>query len=151
MEDTRTDIEQQTPQPNPDLQSLEPLVGTWQVSGPEIEGKVTYDWLEGGFFLLQRFDFVHSGHKVKGLELIGHERGFGTEPSQDIKSRIYDNAGNTFEYVYEVTDDTLTIWAGEKGSPAYYRGEWRDDGNSNAGAWVYPGGGGYNSTMTRIV
>ena len=146
-DDTST---QQTPQPNPDLQSLERLVGTWQVSGPNIAGQVRYEWLEGGFFLVQHFDFVHSGRKVKGLELIGHEQGFGNEPSQDIKSRIYDNAGNTFEYVYQVTDDTLTIWAGEKGSPAFYRGEWRDDGTTNAGAWVYPNGGGYDSTMTRI-
>jgi hypothetical protein len=50
---------------------------------------------------------------------------------------------------YEVDDDTLTIWGGEKGSPAYYKGMWSDDGNTNAGAWVYPDGG-YESTMTRI-
>ena len=141
---------QEAPQPNPGLKSLEKLVGTWNVSGPDISGQVRYEWLEGGFFLVQHFDFIHSGHEVKGLELIGYEKGFGAEPSQDIKSRIYDNMGNTFEYVYEVNDDTLTIWAGEKGSPACYRGEWRDDGNTNAGAWVYPGGGGYESTMTRV-
>ena len=140
----------QAPQPNPGLKSLEKLIGTWNVSGPDISGQVRYAWLEGGFFLVQHFDFVHSGHKVKGLELIGYERGFGAEPSKDIKSRIYDNAGNTFEYVYEVNDDTLTIWAGEKGSPAFYRGEWQGDGDTNAGAWVYPGGGGYASTMTRV-
>ena len=141
---------QAVPQPNPGLENLEKLVGTWNVSGPDISGQVRYEWLEGGFFLVQHFDFVHSGHKVKGLELIGYEKGFGAEPSQDIKSHIYDNLGNTFEYVYEVSDDTLMIWAGEKGSPARYRGEWRDDGNTNAGAWVYPGGGGYDSTMTRV-
>lgn len=141
---------QQPVKPNPDLKSLARLVGTWQVSGPDIDGRVTYEWLEGGFFLLQHFDFVHGGRDVKGVELIGHEQGFRTEPSEAIKSRIYDNAGNTFEYVYEVTDDTLTIWAGERGSPAYYQGHWSDDGNTNVGAWVYPGGGGYASTMTRV-
>jgi hypothetical protein len=53
------------------------------------------------------------------------------------------------DYVYELDGDTLTIWGGEKGSPAYYRGTFSEDGNSATGAWVYPGGG-YESTMTRI-
>jgi hypothetical protein len=38
---------------------------------------------------------------------------------------------------------------GEKGSPAVYRGEWSDDGDTLAGEWQYPGGG-YKETMTRI-
>jgi hypothetical protein len=58
--------------------------------------------------------------------------------------------GNTLDYVYELEGDTLTIWGGEKGSPAYFRGTFSADGNSCAGAWVYPGGGGYESTMTRV-
>ncbi len=137
--------------PHPRLRSLDKLVGLWQVSGPDIEGTTVYEWLEGGFFLLQRFDFIHGGRNVKGLEVIGLERAFGAvEPSTDIKSRIYDNAGNTFDYVYEVTHTTLTIWGGERGSPAYYKGAWSEDGNTCAGAWVYPGGG-YESIMTRIM
>lgn len=136
------------PAPNPELRSLDRLVGTWRVSGPDIAGTTRYEWLDGGFFLVQHFDFVHGGRSVKGLELIGFERGFGAEPSRDIRSRIYDNAGNTFDYVYEVTGEDLTIWAGKRDSPAYYRGAWSDDGNTCAGAWVYPGGG-YESTMRR--
>ena len=53
-------------------------------------------------------------------------------------------------YVYELEGDTLTIWAGEKGSPAYFKGEFNPDGDTVTGAWVYPGGGGYDSTMTRV-
>lgn len=75
---------------------------------------------------------------------------FGEEPSRDIRSRIYDTTGNTFDYTYEVNDETLMIWGGEKGSPANYEGKWSDDGNTNVGAWHYPGGGGYESTMTRV-
>jgi hypothetical protein len=50
---------------------------------------------------------------------------------------------------YEIEGDTLTIWGGERGSPAYCRGTFAEDGKSATGAWVYPGGG-YDSTMTRI-
>jgi len=142
--------QQRPPQPNPDLKSLEKLVGTWKVSGPEIKGKVTFEWMEGGFFLIQHFDFIQGGHKVKGMEVIGHIQPFGEEPSKDIRSRIYDTMGNTFDYTYEVNDETLMIWGGERGSPAYYEGKWSDDGNINTGAWHYPDGGGYESTMTRV-
>jgi hypothetical protein len=74
------------------------------------------------------------------------------KPSDDIHSRFYGSQGETFDYVYEISDDgtTLTIWGGEKGSPAYYRGTFNDDDTANTGAWVYPDGGGYTSTMTKI-
>lgn len=138
------------PGPNPDLKSLERLVGTWKESGG-IEGEITYEWMEGGFFLIQRIDLERYGHKIKGIEIIGHLQPFGEEPSKDIKSRFYSFLdGMTLDYVYEVDGDTLTIWGGERGSPAYYKGTFGDDGNTLTGAWVYPGGGGYESIATRV-
>jgi hypothetical protein len=142
--------QQAEPEPSPDLRALDRLVGTWNVSGGA-NGTVTYEWLEGGFFLLQHVDFEQEGRRIKGLEVIGHERPFGAEqPGPDLKSRFYDSMGNTLDYVYELEGDTLTIWGGERGSPAYFRGTFSADGDSCAGAWVYPGGGGYDSTMTRV-
>jgi hypothetical protein len=66
-------------------------------------------------------------------------------------SRFYDSTGNTVDYVYELAGNTLTIWAGAKGSPAYYRGEFSADNQTLSGDWVYPGGGGYSSTMTPVL
>jgi hypothetical protein len=66
-----------------------------------------------------------------------------------VPSRFYDNIGNTLDYVYELEGDTLTIWGGEKGSPAYSKGMFSDDGHTLSSEWVYPGGGGYRSIMTR--
>jgi hypothetical protein len=71
-----------------------------------------------------------------------------SEPSEDIKSRAYTNTGDTLDYVYELEGDTLTIWGGEKGSPAYYRGTFSADGEILTGAWQWPGGG-YEATSTR--
>jgi hypothetical protein len=140
---------QQPPEPNPDRKGLDRLVGTWEVSGGA-EGRVTYEWMEGGFFLIQRVDLEQYGQKIKGIEVIGHEREFGAEPDEDIKSRFYDNMSNTLDYVYELDGDTLTIWGGQKGSPAYSKGKFSDDGDTLSSEWVYPGGGGYRSTMTRV-
>src|SRR5918998_3958693 len=137
------------PEPSPDLKRLDRLVGTWEMSG-DVQGTVAFEWMEGGFFLVQRVDLVQYGQRIKGIEVIGHERKFGAEPSEDIKSRFYSNTGDTLDYVYELEGNILTIWAGERGSPAYYRGTFSEDGNALTGAWHYPGGGGYEATSTRV-
>jgi hypothetical protein len=145
MTDQHNPQETKTPQPNPDMKSLDRLVGTWQVTGGA-QGTTRYEWMEGGFFLMQHVDLGES----KGIEIIGHEHKYGQEPSPEIKSRYYGEFGHTFDYVYEIQGDTLMIWFGEKGSPAFYRGTFSADGNTLTGDWVYPGGGGYSSVSTRI-
>ncbi len=139
----------QPPTPQPDLKRLDRLVGTWKVTGGA-QGQVTYEWMEGGFFLIQHVALEQYGHTTEGIEIIGHLRPFGEEPSPDIHSRYYDNMGNTLDYVYELDEDTLTIWGGARSSPAYYKGTFSDDGNTLSGAWHYPGGGGYEATTTRV-
>ncbi|MEP7339648.1 MAG: hypothetical protein ABI977_18060 [Acidobacteriota bacterium] len=140
---------QQLPQPNTDLKSLDRLVGTWQVSG-DAQGQIRYEWKEGGFFLVQDFDLLHGGRHIKGIEIIGHLQGLGEEPGKEIRTRVYSFLdGLTLDYVYELEDSTLTIWGGEKGSPAYYKGTFSDDGNTLTGGWVWPGGG-YETTTTRV-
>lgn len=139
----------ETPKPNSDLKNFERLVGTWKVSGG-LQGTQTFEWAEGGFFLIQHFDFDHDGRKVKGIEIIGHEHKFGDAPSAEIKTRAYSFMdGMTLDYVYEMDGDTLTIWGGEKNSPAYFKGEFSEDGNRLTGGWVYPGGG-YQATAIRV-
>jgi hypothetical protein len=42
---------------------------------------VTYEWMEGGFFLIQRVDLgQQDGQRITGIEVIGRERPFGAEP-----------------------------------------------------------------------
>jgi hypothetical protein len=150
---TDTQAENLESRPNPDLKIFDKLVGSWKVADPSgkgaVQGTITFEWMEGGFFLMQRVDLEHNGHKVRGLEIIGHEQGFGGEPGKEIKSRFYSTTGDTLDYVYELEGDTLTIWGGEKGSPAYFKGKFSEDGDSFTGGWVYPGGG-YAASGTRI-
>lgn len=140
-----------TPQTGPSegVRALDRLVGRWTVTGGA-EGTVRYEWMPGRFFLLQHIELTQYGEPVTGFEVIGKLRPFGEPDSEDVHSRFYDALGNTFDYVYELTGDTLMIWGGAKGSPAYYRGTFSADGDTVTGAWVYPGGGGYESTMTRV-
>lgn len=135
--------------PSEAVTALGRLVGTWAVTGGA-EGTVRYEWMEGGFFLLQHVELTQFGEPVTGMEVIGNLHPFGEPVGSDVVSRFYDSRGNTLDYVYELVGDTLTIWGGVRGGPAYFTGEFSADGSTVTGAWVYPGGGGYDSTMTRI-
>ncbi len=78
---------QQPTEPNPALDSLDAMAGTWYLSGREsspdgeIHGRVIFEWMEGGFYLVQRIDIDHSGRKIMGVEYIGYE-----ESSETLKS-----------------------------------------------------------------
>jgi hypothetical protein len=139
-------MQQEPPRPDPDLRSLDKLIGTWRVTG-EAEGTTTYEWADGGFFLFQHVELGGT----KGLEIIGHEHAYGQEPSADIRSRYYGfGEGETLDYTYELKDNTLKIWMGERDSPAFYEGTFNDDASILTGAWHYPGGGGYSTVSTKI-
>lgn len=136
------------PAPSAAVAALDRLIGEWTVTGGA-EGVVSYEWMPGRFFLVQHVELTQFGEHVTGIEMIGNLHPFGEEAGTDVVSRFYDSMGNTFDYVYELEGDTLTIWGGEKGSPAYFRGSFGAGDRVLDGAWVYPGGGGYASTMTR--
>ena len=76
------------PQPNPDLQSLDQLIGTWRVSD-EAEGEVRYEWMDGRCVMMQHFDLLHGGRRILGFEVIGHLQPLGVEPSPEIRTRVY--------------------------------------------------------------
>ena len=146
--DTENQV-QQMPKPNPDLKSLEKFIGTWKLSGGA-QGTIRFEWMEGGFFLIQHVELEHNGRKHKGIEIIGHEQKIGAEPSKEIKSRYYGfRDGITQDYVYEADGDNLTIWMGEKGSSSYCKGKFSEDGDTMTAEWIYPGGG-YKVTGTRV-
>ena len=135
--------------PPADLKALgDRLVGTWKVSG-EAEGETSWEWMEGGFFLIQRGWTRRAGMEQRYIQIIGYDRMPGAKPADAITGRLYTDGGDTLSYVCEVDGDTMTIWMGEKGSPAKYSGTFSADGNTIEGDWEWPGGG-YLETMTRV-
>jgi hypothetical protein len=54
--------------PHPDLRRLQPLIGQWRIEAPDVQGEVVYEWMEGGFFFIQRFDLANFGSRHKGIE-----------------------------------------------------------------------------------
>jgi hypothetical protein len=144
-----------SPKPNAALKSLDVMVGAWDLEGREagsdgdINGRLSFAWMKGGFYLVQHVDVDYAGRKVNGVEYIGYD-----DASGSLRSYFFSNEGPgpfggvAIEYVWEVDDGTLTIWGGEIGSPANFRGTFNDDRDTIAGRWEWPGGG-YSATLTR--
>ena len=126
------------------LRTLDRLVGTWTISGPDdLSGEIRYEWMDGGRFLVQDVDLHSAGERTRGVEYIGYD-----EASGELRSHFFGAGGEILEYTYRLEGDDLTIWFGGTDSPARFEGRFSDDGTRNHGAWQWPGGG-YESTMTR--
>jgi hypothetical protein len=72
-ENTTNDVQpyEQPPEPSPNLKNLgNRLVGAWEVSG-DAQGRVSFEWMEGGFFLIQRVELEQYGQKVRGIHDVG--------------------------------------------------------------------------------
>jgi hypothetical protein len=93
MADSNTDA-QANPQPlkpSPALRSLDRLIGTWKVSGPDLDRRVTFEWMEGGFFLMQHVQLNQGGQKSHGIEIIGHD-----QESNTLKSHYFGSTGKSW-------------------------------------------------------
>ena len=132
---------QQPPQPDPALKLLDRFVGSWRMTGRTLDSDVdnitasaSYEWLPGGFFMLQRFQADFLGMRIESFELIGYDPETGTFPST-----VYSNmAGTPLAYRWEVDGDELTITTDVLG--ATFRGRWSEDGRTFAGGWrPHPG------------
>jgi hypothetical protein len=79
--------------PPADLKTLgDRLIGNWRVSG-EAEGQTSWEWMDGGFFLIQRGWIRREGVEQTYLQLIGHDRMPGSEPAEAITGRLLHQHG----------------------------------------------------------
>jgi len=127
---------EQQSKPAPELMSLEVLIGNWRndlefKNNPENKGtgSITYEWLEGGFFLIHRFDqiFTKEGSH-KGISIISYDK-----ESQSCVSHFFDNQGNKREYKVSIQNDIFKF----TGPWERYTGEFSEDKNTITGTWEY--------------
>lgn len=118
------------------------LLGRWRMHGPSIEGEVAFDWLEGGFFLVHRFDLHAEQESPKGVEYIGWN-----EKTHTLRSQLYGVDGSRFTYTWELEGNRLTTWFGEPGAPVKSVGTVVSPDRIEA-AWQGPDGG-YSYTLDR--
>jgi hypothetical protein len=134
-----SDAQSQMPTPNPKLKTLDPMIGTWKVTGrtigadeDNISGEIIVEWLPGGFFLKQttRINFADM-FEPQGLELVGYDA-----EKDALTSVVYSNmAPFPVPYTWEMNGDKLTIHM-EAGATMHatvskdgksFEGSWRPD------------------------
>jgi hypothetical protein len=130
------------PKPGPKHKQLEPLIGDWRTSGstiatasePAIEfnGTDSYEWLEGGFFVLHRVDVLLGGQPVKGVETIWYD-----PPSGAYRTHFVDVGGNTSAYEVRLDGRTWTMASQSE----RFSGSFSEDRKTLSGRWERKGGG----------
>lgn len=142
---------QESAVPSPALKVLDVMVGTWDLKGrdfttnAEIGGQSTFEWLEGGFFLVHRFRLGYAGKQFAGVEYIGYD-----EKRRHLRTHVFSNQNpDPLEYTWEVDADTFTNWFGDVGASNRYKGRFSEDKNTLIGQWEWPGGG-YEASMTKV-
>ncbi len=132
------DTRGQLPTPDPALERLDRLVGTWSMEGHlvgsddiVIKGETTFRWLPGGSFLEQRNTLDFMGLNIDSLELIGSDPETGTFPST-----VYSNLSPApLPYRWEVDGDTVKIAVSYGPLDATFTGSFGEDGQSFGGGW----------------
>ena len=134
--------------PNPALEPLTPLVGTWRTSGTHplvpgvtFHGRTSFEWHEGGAFLLMRSE-IDEPEVPSGVAVIGSDDAAGTftmiyfderevsrrytvEVAPGVVSWHRDEAGFAQRMVLTVAADGARIDA--QGTMSRDGGAWEDD------------------------
>jgi hypothetical protein len=125
------------------LDRLDVLTGQWEMEarfeagyfGPGSApitsrgGRTAFEWLEGRFFLTQRFMTEHPD-APSGIAIIGA----GTEPDA-FTQHYYDSRGVARVYQMSLDGRVWKLWREAPGFWQRYTGVISDDGNTITGAW----------------
>jgi hypothetical protein len=150
-----TQAPQQSLAPDPALQRLEKLIGTWDMKGrtldsdeDNITGWNTFEWLPGGFFLKSFGEIDFKGVKIQSLELIAYDPASGTFPAS-----VYSNmSGTVLPYWWDIQGNTVT----HRDKTSKYTGTFSEDGQTLSGGWrpneseKQSPENAYDAVMTRV-
>jgi hypothetical protein len=92
-------------------------------------GRTTFSWLDGNFFLIQRFTAEHPA-APRGIAIIG----VAADPDT-FSQHYYDSRGVARVYQMSLADGVWKIW---REAPRFWQrftGVFADDGNTIKGAW----------------
>jgi hypothetical protein len=122
--------------PDPALASLNALVGEWSIEGSHplfpsttVRGTTTFAWLDGGFFLVQRWS-VELPEFPDGIAIIGKDTA-----TDSLSEHYYDSRGVARVYEMSLSDG---LWTLSRDGPPFsqrFRGRFSDDGTTITGSW----------------
>src|SRR6185436_3111990 len=95
---------------DPALQPFDALIGTWATEATHprfdgvVPGSITFEWLEGGHYLVQRSRNEHE-HFPDGISVIG-----APEDGDGLVMEYFDSRGVRRTYGISIEDGVLRIW-----------------------------------------
>jgi hypothetical protein len=97
--------------PNPALQPFKDLVGEWQTTGSHplapgitLHGRTSFDWLEGGTFLIMRSE-IHEPNFPSGVAIFGSD-----DAAKKYFMLYFDERGVSRKYDVSITANELKWW-----------------------------------------
>ena len=122
--------------PRSKLEPFEALIGEWTVEmthpaveGTVIRGRTTYEWLEGGRFLIQHAVNEHPDFP-DSLSVVGVMEG-----DTDLSMQYFDSRGVHRVYVVAFDGRELTLTRDEPGFAQRLSATLSDDGSTFEGVW----------------
>jgi hypothetical protein len=123
---TQDPVQHPTPKTNPALVQLEVLIGEWEMElslAPAARGRVTFEWLEGGAFLVERM-----GDSATWL--------IGRDESVETYCVLYfDSRGVSRLYEMSLEGNVWKIWRNAPGFSQRFAATFGGDGHTITGYW----------------
>jgi hypothetical protein len=123
----------QTPR-SPELEAFDALIGEWRVEATHpafpstvVDGRTTFEWLEGERFLVQRSSNDHPDFP-DSISVIGFA-------DDELTAHYFDSRGVFRIYRVAMEGDTLRMWRDEPGFSQRLEAKLSDDGATLAGVW----------------
>lgn len=125
--------------PNPAIQELEILAGDWRMelsnasflpsSSDTMTGHVSFEWMEGGAFLIMYMGETPSG-PPDAVWVIGRD---GSTPNYTVL--YYDNRKVSRVYEMSYLDGTWKMWRNSPDFSQRFEGKVSEDGNTITAHW----------------
>jgi hypothetical protein len=116
--------------PNPALKPFEALVGEWQTTGSHpyvpgvvLHGRTSFDWLEGGAFLIMRSE-IDEPHFPDGVVIFGSD-----DAAKKVVMLHFDERGVSRIYDVTMAGNQLTWWRDDLSFSQRFVITIEDDGN----------------------
>jgi hypothetical protein len=118
------------------IEALEPLIGEWVTEvrlppggGDPVRGRTTFEWLEGGGYLIQRAT-TDDPVFPRGVMVIGP-----TADGERVVQHYFDSRGVARVYEISFDDGVLRLWRDGADFAQRYSGRLSADGTTIEGAW----------------
>jgi hypothetical protein len=159
MSDNNTDSQTNLQPSNPALERLGVFVGEWNIEITSMSfhpdpsavarGHTSFDWLEGGAFLIQHFE-VPNTEFPRGLAIIGPD-----DAAETYGMLYFDSRGVSRIYRMTLSGGIWTVWREFPGFSQRFIGTFSNDNNIIAARWEKSSDGSnweldFELTYTRV-